>query len=365
MKKIFKSIFVLLAFILTLSLTSCDFINVLFDQTENAAEKGKTDDSGGKEKDPTPEPDPEPVINLERSEVDYTAITIDSFIVDYRNQYSYKEFAKDETYAAEMTAAYKTFYDAALRVLKGDKTYETVTEDGETRFEIGKYESTDETLMNTYIVSVVLQVIRENPVFYFLAPSYSVGWSQLGLNPKVYSISLVCDGDYATPEARSQMNTKIVNYATALIENKDVNNKSDYEVVEMLNNDLMANLEYAYKEGTHTPEDKAWAHSAVGLYLNKKGVCECYAKNFKLLCDLLKVDSMFVVGIGNGGAHAWNIVKINNKWYGIDVTWNDTTHNSYFLLGTSFNESHTINSNVHGADYQVAVPELSENNYNQ
>ncbi|MCR5232002.1 MAG: hypothetical protein K6B64_05075, partial [Acholeplasmatales bacterium] len=147
------------------------------------------------------------------------------------------------------------------------------------------------------------------------------------------------------------------------IENKDVNNKSDYQIVELINTNLMANLTYAYKADNHTPEDQPWAHSIVGLYLYNKGVCECYAKNFKLYCDLLKVDSMFVVGIGNGGAHAWNTTKINDNWYGIDVTWNDTTGNRYFLLGQSFNTSHFINSNVYGSDYQVAVPALAENDY--
>ena len=372
MKKIFKSIFVLFVFILSLSLTSCDFINVLFDQTQNSPEKTKTDDSGSGNKDkdpdpnpnPTPDPDPTPVVNTSRSETDYSTLTIDSFIVDYRNQYSYKEFAKDETYAAEMTEAYKTFYNAALEVLKGNTNYETTTSaEGYVTFDIGKYESTNEQLINTQIVSVVLQVIRENPVFYFLAPSYSVGWTQTGLNPKVWNVSLICDGTYATASARSQMNTKIINYGTGLIENKDVNNKSDYQIVKMINDNLKANLSYAYKTDGHTPEDSPWAHSVVGLYYNNKGVCECYAKNFKLYCDLLKVDSMFVVGTGNGGAHAWNIVEIDGNWYGIDVTWNDNPVENYFLLGQSFNASHLINPNTYGADYQVGIPQLAENNY--
>ena len=375
MKKIFRSIFVVLIFLFSLSLTSCDFIHVLFDQTSQSPDKGKTsddkkdDDDKGKDKDKdddTPIDDTPVVTN--RSDVDYSSITIDSFVVDYRNQYSYQEFAKDETYAAEMTEAYKTFYDEAVKVLKGSTNYELKTDDGVTYFEVGKYESTNEQLIKTQIVSVLLQIIRENPIFYFLAPSYSIGSTRTkdgfgNVVKEVWYASLVADGAYASGNSRAQMNTKIINYAAGLIENNDVNQKTDHQIVELINTNLMANLSYAYQSDNHTPEDSPWAHSVTGLYLYNKGVCECYAKNFKLLCDLLKVDSMFVIGIGNGGNHAWNIVKVNDNWYGIDVTWNDTTGNSYYLLGKEFEESHFINPNIYGPNFQVAIPELAINNY--
>ena len=374
MKKILKSFFIFLAFLLSLSLTSCDFINVLFDQSENSAYKDKKetedptnpDDNGNTDK-PKEDPKEETPVN-KRSDVDYTQITIDYFLTDYKNQYSYLEFSKDETYSIEMTEAYKRFYNAALDVLKGNQNYTILTENGSSYFEIGKYESTNENLIKYQIVSVLLQVIRENPVFYFLAPSYSIGYSTTSSfygSTTTYYATLVGDATYASASARSQMNQKIVTYAQNLINLDSVNNKTDYQIVELVNNNLKANLTYAYQADNKTPEDSPWAHSVIGLYLYQKGVCECYAKNFKLLCDLFKVDSMFVIGIGNGGAHAWNIVKINDSWYGIDVTWNDTTRDSFYLLGKEFNDSHLINSNVYGSNYQVAVPELSDNNYSR
>jgi len=62
-------------------------------------------------------------------------------------------------------------------------------------------------------------------------------------------------------------------------------------------------------------------------------VCEGYSRAFKILCDYEGIECVPVSGLGNGGAHMWNYVKVtdeetddvnkNGKWYGIDVTWND------------------------------------------
>ena len=36
------------------------------------------------------------------------------------------------------------------------------------------------------------------------------------------------------------------------------------------------------------------------------------------------MDCRIVTGFGNGGAHAWNIVKLNGKYYDLDATWDAT-----------------------------------------
>jgi transglutaminase/protease-like cytokinesis protein 3 len=64
----------------------------------------------------------------------------------------------------------------------------------------------------------------------------------------------------------------------------------------------------------------------------KKAVCEGYSTLFKILCDLTGLECVIVRGysktmerdIGKTpkiSDHAWNAVKINNKWELVDVTW--------------------------------------------
>lgn len=67
-------------------------------------------------------------------------------------------------------------------------------------------------------------------------------------------------------------------------------------------------------------------------FKNKTGVCEEYAQSFKKICDLLGLESEVIKGnvrnlpqeIGkpaNTTNHAWNAVKLNNKWIILDATW--------------------------------------------
>ena len=57
------------------------------------------------------------------------------------------------------------------------------------------------------------------------------------------------------------------------------------------------------------------------------GVCEGYANLFDYLCEQAGIMSVKIHGIVPQGEHAWNAVRINKKWYLMDVTWGD----NYFL----------------------------------
>jgi len=67
-------------------------------------------------------------------------------------------------------------------------------------------------------------------------------------------------------------------------------------------------------------------------FFSKKGVCEEYAQSLKKLCDLLGIEAEVLTGyvrntayeinrVPNTSNHAWNAVKIDNKWIIIDATW--------------------------------------------
>ncbi len=67
-------------------------------------------------------------------------------------------------------------------------------------------------------------------------------------------------------------------------------------------------------------------------FRKRKSVCEGYAQSFKKVCDLLQIESRIIKGyarnssgeigvIPRGSNHAWNAVKVNNKWQLIDATW--------------------------------------------
>lgn len=118
-------------------------------------------------------------------------------------------------------------------------------------------------------------------------------------------------------------------------------------------------------------------------------VCEGYARAFKVLCDKTGIPCVLVSGNADNGsgmpeAHMWNYVQIDNKWYVVDVTWNDPSTGStaavsgsenenYFLVGsntaignpeTMFSASHTMTNVVtDGGVGFINEPEIETTEY--
>jgi len=84
----------------------------------------------------------------------------------------------------------------------------------------------------------------------------------------------------------------------------------------------------------------------ISVIKNKKAVCAGYAALFNELCRLASVESIGINGYSKGygydekkGAsidHAWNAVKINDRWYLLDLTWD-----AGYLEGSAFIRSYT------------------------
>ncbi len=77
-----------------------------------------------------------------------------------------------------------------------------------------------------------------------------------------------------------------------------------------------------------------------------KGVCESYTGAYSYLLGLVGIDTSFAVSREMN--HVWNLVKLDGKWYHVDVTWDDPTGltpgnatHGYFLLSDDW-----ISSNI-------------------
>lgn len=111
------------------------------------------------------------------------------------------------------------------------------------------------------------------------------------------------------------------------------NAKSDLEKVLAINEWIKAYITY----------DEAYLHKSVYATLkDRTGVCQGYALLFYKLAKAAGLNVYLVSGQAKpAGAsanelqpHAWNVVKVEDGWYYIDTTWNDSTGiNAYFLFG--------------------------------
>lgn len=62
--------------------------------------------------------------------------------------------------------------------------------------------------------------------------------------------------------------------------------------------------------------------SAYSALVNGKSVCAGYARAYQYLSQQLGIPCYYCTGY-SGGDHAWNIVKLEDGYYNVDVTWDD------------------------------------------
>lgn len=84
--------------------------------------------------------------------------------------------------------------------------------------------------------------------------------------------------------------------------------------------------------------DKYQSHIAYGPLFEGYGLCNGYADTMKLFLNKLGIESIKV----SSENHIWNLVKIDDKWFHLDLTWDDPVLDNgkeiidyeYFLITT-------------------------------
>lgn len=93
---------------------------------------------------------------------------------------------------------------------------------------------------------------------------------------------------------------------------------------------LVENVVYFSDVGV---SDNPKCNTSYGALINNLAVCDGYAKAYDFLCKKAGLESIYITGERDGWWHAWNMVKIDGKWFHFDTTWmsvNDMT--TYFMM---------------------------------
>lgn len=139
----------------------------------------------------------------------------------------------------------------------------------------------------------------------------------------------------------------------------EVKGYTRYEKVKSIHDTIAKQVSYDYEFTNGT------AHEPTSVFLEPfLPVCEGYAEAFKMLCDREGIPCIIVVGDANGGGHAWNYVKMeDNKWYAVDLTWDDQSSIFYdfFLVGANSTNRYFDNDSTTFADAHTATGERFTN----
>ena len=217
------------------------------------------------------------------------------------------------------------------------------------RFDLGEYSLSEEAGMAVWKVFYV-----SNPVYYWLDASIVMEGD---------SLLLTVADDYAKTSdrrANDQAIAEMTAECSALIDGS----MTDLEKAMAISAFIVKGMEYAYESDGVTPEDDMWAHCMAGFAMHGYGVCEAYAKSFMYLSLLNGVDC--IMGSGYAGEpHAWNYVKLDGEWYGVDLTWTDNSgdevyYDKFGLSDSSIHIDHFPHSStVLGDEFMYAHPTLA------
>lgn len=95
---------------------------------------------------------------------------------------------------------------------------------------------------------------------------------------------------------------------------------SDYEKEKFIHDTLLERLNYNLRAEMN--------QSAYGALVNGQTVCAGYARAFQYLLQQLGIPCYYCTGYA-GENHAWNIVELEDGYYNVDLTWDDTEGGMY------------------------------------
>lgn len=135
-----------------------------------------------------------------------------------------------------------------------------------------------------------------------------------------------------TAAEKQRRQQKIADRAKAIVKSEITAGMSVADKVSALNRYLVDQGEYddaaisgsPGKYRSDIPAQLRYAWEPDGILLSGTGVCMSYAYAFDVLAEEAGIESVVVTGdLADGGAHAWNKVRIGDSWRAVDVTWND------------------------------------------
>lgn len=146
-------------------------------------------------------------------------------------------------------------------------------------------------------------------------------------------------------------------------------NEDEYSTVKYLYEYLIDNTEY--------DKDADNNQNIRSVFLGRRSVCQGYAKAMQYMLQKVGIESFLVTGYTGAERHAWNLVRVNGKYYYLDPTWGDASYsysgsesmeNEVFLPPINYDYFLVTTSEIaktHSFEDLVALPacESTEDNY--
>ena len=183
----------------------------------------------------------------------------------------------------------------------------------DTTVKLKKYEYIDEeTTMNDIKISMQ-NLFLDHPEIFYVKTNYTVSTVDL-IKGKRVEVLL----EYTVAD-KNELDNKINEVSTVLDELVNEAKGKDIFEAELYLHDKIATMckYYRYENIEDIPEE---CHSIYGCVVNKSAVCDGLSKTLQIALDKLGIESILVSGSIQDQLHAWNLVKLEDEWYHVDIT---------------------------------------------
>ena len=141
----------------------------------------------------------------------------------------------------------------------------------------------------------------------------------------------------------------------------DISGMTDEEIVLAYHEYLTSTVAYAYAAYLQGSLGGAHEYDMYGALVNHSSVCQGYAETMFYL--LKKAGLSCAIASSQNINHAWNIVKVNGKWYHVDATWDDpvwdmpgrSIHDYFLVSFDTMNKNTLVNHTKDRTDMVVSA----------
>lgn len=163
----------------------------------------------------------------------------------------------------------------------------------------------------------------DRPEYFWIPSSYSYFYSGSSMSVRFADkeSDWLCSAD-----ERVEYEAVIRRYIEKFIADRDMTS-GEYERELSAHDAVAAAVSYDFAAAKNI-ENNMISGTVVGAVVNGKAVCTGYVKAMQMLCFAAGIECITVTGSTNE-PHMWNCVRIDGKWYHVDVTADDSSDNGY------------------------------------
>lgn len=162
-------------------------------------------------------------------------------------------------------------------------------------------------------------VVNDHPGLFWVDTAYKYQYTPKGSVADITLVFNVTANDLESSKSEFEA-------AAKRIADETYGNYTDYEKERIAHDTLIGRVKY----DANAPMNQ----SAYSALIYGRTVCAGYSRALQYVLQQLKIPCYYVTGYA-GENHAWNIVKLDDGFYNVDSTWDDTNPNTYDYFNCS------------------------------